>query len=122
MKKFLIFLICSFTLINSNSKCVEQTLDVNSKYQFIDSILDTLISIQKNELEIYKSNGSDLVNILYVYKKSIIDYECSLKTINSFQVSQKTKIKESIPTIVDYLSSSIKIKKEVIKLIIYLIL
>ena len=103
--------------MNSYSKCEERIIDPNSKYQFIDSTLDTLISIQRNELEIQKSDGSSLVNILYVYKKSIIDYECSLQVINNFQESKKTKIKESIASVVDYLISSIKLKREVLSII-----
>lgn len=107
---------CSFIWMDSFSKCLEKSINPDSKYEFVETMIETLSSIQNYETEIYKTRKDEVTNILYVYKKSIIDTECSLQTINTFLQSKKIKIKQSIPVVVDYLNSRIKYQKEIINL------
>ena len=117
MKNLIIFLLCSFSLVNSFSKCLEKSINPNSKYEFVDNLLDTLISIQSNETEIYENRTSQMMNVLYVYKKSVIDTDCSIQNLRLFEQSSKVKIKEKIPEMLDYLNSRNNYQREVIRLL-----
>jgi len=116
MKNLVIFFLCSFSLVNSYSKCFEKTINPDSKYEFVETMIETLSSIQNYETEIYKTRKDEVTNILYVYKKSIIDTECSIQTINTFEQSKKVKIKQSLPVVINYLNSRIRYQKEIINL------
>ena len=114
MKKIILILIL---LISSNycySRCDYSVKDVNSKYEFTDKVLDLLISVQKNEDEIFKNKDSSVVNILTSEKRSILDDECFIYIISQFKDSDKIKIRESVPKILEYLNNRILYQKEIV--------
>ena len=114
MKKILTTFIILIITFNSYSMCFDKVENTDSKYEFIDKVLNLLISIQNDEKEMYQNRNKDLTTMLYYHKKIVANNDCSLLIMSHFKESKKIKIKASLPAIEDYLVSKNIWEKEVI--------
>lgn len=97
-----------FFTTNSFAKCYDTVNNVNSKFEFSELIVDTLIQLQGNWKEIAKSESSNVIDAMVAHKQLILDAQCSLNKVSKFGKSTKSNIKTSAPKVTKYLNHLVR--------------
>jgi len=110
--RLIILALCLLCSSLVNAKCDIEQKDSNSKFEYVDLLLDVIGIIQQDTQEIYLSlnenSNSSFVNKLASLKQANSDYECAIHQLEIFGASNKLSIKKNHDDANAYLTDEIK--------------